>query len=109
MRPMASLPWVGLVVFLAAPLAGAGFAAVRGLEAWRVANSFRERLDAELLGTTQRFDILEQRLAVMDSRTAKLEEAQLRLARSLAEAAVLNRALGEVREAVSGISGAVPR
>lgn len=106
---MASLPWLGLVVFVAATVAGATFAGVRGLHAWRALSSFRRRLDRDVMELTHRVDRLDAQLARLDRSSARLEEAQARLAESLRTAQVLFGALDEARQLASAAKAFAPR
>ena len=59
---MASLPWIGLSVFLVAIAGGMALAAIRGLAAWRAFRSFERRLDRAVADTTRLVDGIEPRV-----------------------------------------------
>jgi hypothetical protein len=106
---MASLPWIGLIVSLAAVLGGMAIAGVRGLAAWRVFRSFERRLDPAIADLTRLVDGIEPRMTQANDTAVNLQEARTRLQESLAVAAVLVAALDETRALVRRVTGFVPR
>jgi hypothetical protein len=106
---MASLPWIGLIVFLVAVLGGAAVAGVRGLAAYRTMRSFQRRLDTAVAETTRLIEGIEPRVAKATATAQRLEEARARLEESAATARVLFAALGEALALVRRVTAFVPR
>ena len=106
---MASLPWIGLAVFLVAIMGGLAFAGVRGLGAWRAFRSFERRLERAVGETTRLLDGIEPRLAKAGDTATRLEQARARLEESVATAAVLFAAFGETRALLRRVTAFVPR
>jgi hypothetical protein len=100
--------WVALGVSVVATLAAGGFAAVRGLEAWRTFRRFRRKAIATMEAMNRHLDELEQRLAEAGQSGARLERARGELQESLESAAVLMDAVRDVRAAVGRITAFVP-
>jgi len=87
-------------VFLVAAGAGATFAALRGLGAWRELRSFQRALDDSLADVTRRVAGAEARLARAGESAARLARARRRLQESLATAGLLASAAGDARTAL---------
>jgi len=94
------LAWSSLGVFVVAAGAGAAFAALRGLEAWRALRSFRRALGESLAELTRRVAGAEARFARAGESAARLARARRRLEESLATAALLATAAGDARAAL---------
>lgn len=101
--------WISLVVGVVAILAGLVLLAKRALESWRAFRSLRRSLTRALGDLTQRVAGIETRLAHASSNAAQFSDAQVRLRRSLATAAVLADAAGEAGKAVGRLRGFIPR
>jgi hypothetical protein len=104
-----ALPWVGLIVFLVAAVAGLALVGVRALTAWRTLRAFQRRLDSAMAETTRLLDGIEPRVAKASATAAQLEAARARLQESITTASVLFGALGEALALVRRVSGFVPR
>jgi hypothetical protein len=104
-----ALPWIGLIVFGVAVVAGLAFAGVRALTAWRTLRSFQRRLDAAMAETTRLLDGVEPRLAKASATAVRLEQARARLQESTATARVLFDAFGEATALVRRVAAFVPR
>jgi len=106
---MASLPWIGLAVFVVAIIGGIVSAGVRGLAFWRRFGSFRRRLDVAVVETTRLIDGIQPRVDKASASAVRLEEARTRLQESTAAASVLFAAFGEALALLRRVSAFVPR
>jgi len=104
-----ALPWVGLIVFLAATVAGGALVGIRALAAWRALRGFQRRFDSAVAETTRLLDGIEPRVAKASATAAQLDAARARLRESTTTASVLFGALGEALALVRRVSGFVPR
>jgi hypothetical protein len=100
---------LSLIVFAVAVVAGLAVAAARGLGAWRAFKSFKRNAADGMLETAARIEQLEARTAASNDRAARLAAAQGQLKRSLAEAAVIGEAAGEVSAFVERLRLVAPR
>ena len=105
---MALYVWIALGIAIACVLGSAGFAAARGLRAWRVFRRFRRRTSDGLTDAMRRVASIESRMASAGASAARLQRAQADLQESLATARVLSAALAEVRATVNRVTGLVP-
>lgn len=92
-----------LLVFAVAVVSGLAVAAVQGLGAWRAVKSFRRTAAEGMLATAALVEQLEARSARSAERAARLARAQAQLQQSLAEAAVIREAAGEVQALVDRV------
>jgi hypothetical protein len=99
---------LALLVFAAAVLSGLAAAALRGLDAWRAFRQLKRTSGHRLGELDRRFVQLEARSAGAADHARRIEQAQRNLQKSLAEAAVIGSAAGEVWTFVSLVRGAVP-
>jgi hypothetical protein len=106
---MGSLPWIGLIVFAVAFVAGVVFAVLRVIAFVHTYKSFKRRLDVTVAATRRSFDGIEPRVAKTSASAARLEEARARLEESVATAKVLFDAFGEALALMRRISAFVPR
>ena len=105
---MHHLVLLALLVFAAAALSGFAAAALRGLDAWRAFRRLKLTSGRGLGELERRFAQLEARSAGTAVHARRIEQAQRNLQESLAEAAVIGSAAGEVWAFVSLVRGAVP-
>ena len=105
---MILLVWVALGASLVLVLAAAVFAGVRALDAWRAFRRLRRRVADGLGDVTSRVARIEPRLNDSGAGAARLERAQTELQESIAAARVLSGAFGEVRTALSRVTGLIP-
>jgi hypothetical protein len=87
---------LSLLVLALAVVSGLVAVAVTGLGAWRALKSFKRTTAEGLLATAALLEQLEARTGRSAERAARLEGAQASLGRSLAEAAVIGEAAGEI-------------
>ena len=106
---MGSLPWLGLIVFAVAVVAGGVIAGRKGLAAYRTFRSFQRRLNEAMTETQRLIDGIEPRIAKATATAARLEEARARLDESAATARVLFGAFGEALALLQRIRVFVPR
>jgi hypothetical protein len=92
---MPAYVWISLGVFLVCLVAGAIWAGVNALRAWRGVPALR-RLSAASAALSGRSTELERRLTVLQPKVAHLQHETARLQRGVARARVL---LGAVQEA----------
>jgi hypothetical protein len=100
---------ISFLVFVVAILAGLLAAGLRGLSAWRALKSFKSTTADAMLETAVLIEQLEARTAGAEGRAARIAQAQAELKRSLAEAAVIGEAAGEVWALVERTRRLVPR
>jgi hypothetical protein len=100
---------ISLLVFVVAILAGLLAAGLRGLAAWRALKSFKGTTADAMLETAVLIERLEARTAGSSGRAARISQAQAELQRSLAEAAIIGAAAGEVWDLVERTRRLVPR
>jgi hypothetical protein len=101
---VAALVWGSFGFLVVATAGGIGFAAVRGLDAWRALRSLRRALGDGLVEVAAGVAAVESRLAHGTESAARLDEARARLQHSLATAAVLAEAAGDARSALRVLS-----
>jgi hypothetical protein len=99
---------IALIVFAVAGVGGLLLAALQGLAAWRAFRSFKRSTDVLAAETTARLAGVELRTAAAAERAAELDRARGRLQGSLASAAVLGTAAGEVAAAYRRVRGFMP-
>jgi hypothetical protein len=100
---------ISLLVFAVLVVAGTVLAGVRGLAAWRALKSFRRTTGEGMLVTAELIERLEARTAASAGRAERIGRAQAQLQESLAEAAVIGEAAGEVWTLVQRARLVVPR
>ena len=105
---MHHLVLLALLIFAAAVLSGLAAAALRGLDAWRAFRRLKLTSGRGLGELERRFAQFEARSAGLADHARQIELAQRNLQKSLAEAAVIGWAAGEVWAFVSLVRGAVP-
>jgi hypothetical protein len=98
--PVPFLAWSSLGVFVVAAGAGAAFAALHGLRAWRKLRSFQRAVGGSLADVTRGVAGAEARLARAGESAARLAQARRRLQESLATTALLAAAAGDARAAL---------
>jgi hypothetical protein len=108
MGPLHTLLVASLSVFAAAVFGGAVVVVLRALALWRRVRAVRLLLERELLTTSERMSLVEQRLAATGARTEQLVAAQARLQHSLAGALTLARAAAGAYAVVERIRTARP-
>ncbi|HVC88090.1 MAG TPA: hypothetical protein VNC40_11770 [Gaiellaceae bacterium] len=106
---MATAVWIALVFCLVALVAGPGFAALRGLRAWRSFRSFSRATGSALDGVMRTAASAEEHAESLTAGAERLAGATQRLQASLAELGLLRAAAGETGAAVSAVRGAMPR
>jgi hypothetical protein len=100
--------WIALGISIACMVGSVGFAAARGLRAWRTFRRFRRRSTESLADVMRRVARIEERMTSAGASAARLQRAQADLQESLATARVLSAALAEVRATVNRVTGLVP-
>jgi hypothetical protein len=100
--------WIALGISIASVVGSVGFAAARGLRAWRAFRRVRRRISESLTDVMHRVAWIEGRLTSAGASAARLQRAQADLQESLATARVLSAALAEVRATVNRVTGLVP-
>ena len=93
--------WLALGVALAGLIAGAVYAVVHGLRAWRNLKATGSRISGQLDEVTQATTEIETHLDRASASSARLSSALERLARSRARLDVLRAALNEARATVT--------
>ena len=106
---MDAAPWLGLGLFVLLIAGSAAYAGARGYAFWRAFRSFQRKLDAAVAETARLLDALEPRVERVSHTGERLEEARARLEESLAVAAVLYTAFGEVRALTRRLSFFFPQ
>jgi hypothetical protein len=105
---MDRLVLIALIVFVVAAVGGLLVAGLQGFGAWRAFRSFKRSTDVLTAETTARLAGVELRTAAAAERAAELDRARGRLQGSLANAAVLSAAAGEVVSAYRRVRGFMP-
>lgn len=105
---MNKLVLIALIVFAVALVGGLLLAGLQGLGAWRAFRSFKRSTDVLTAETTARLAGVELRTAAAARRAAELERARARLQATLAKAAVLSTAAGEIAAAYRRVRGFIP-
>ena len=100
---------IALIVFGAAVAAGLAAATVSGLQAWRDFRAFRRTVLNRLGELSAELTTLEQRSGRASGSAARLEQARLRLQRTLELASVVTSAAVESRSLLRLVRGVVPR
>jgi hypothetical protein len=91
--------WISLWVFLAVLVLGTVWVTINGLRAWRRGRPSLKRMTATSAELNARAMGLEQRLAVLETKTGALQRDVGRLSGSLARANVLFGAVKEAKTA----------
>jgi hypothetical protein len=106
--PVHHLVLVSLIVFAVATVVGLAIVGVRGLVAWRAFRSFKRSTGELVAETNAKLVAAERRTAAVSERVAEIDRARERLQASLATAAVLSEAAGEVLAAYRRMRGVIP-
>ena len=109
MRAMSLLTWVSLAFLLVALVGSGVYLGLRALAAWRAFGGFSRTIADALEQVTRRAEAIEARVGSIAEETERLNEANHRLAQSVAELGKLREAAGEARGLLAGVRGAVPR
>ena len=105
---MTTSVWVALGIFCLALLAGAVWAGVWALRAWREVRALPKGLLAQLTEITQRAAEAQERATTLEKQVADLQQQVESLNVSLARARVLVGAVGEVRSLVDSARSFIP-
>jgi hypothetical protein len=90
-----------VIAWLAVVLAASGWVGLRGWRLWRVARAAQSEVESHMLQS--QLEQLPERLAELERRQQRLTEVLARLQASIAEFAVLWRALRIVTGQVAGV------
>jgi hypothetical protein len=101
--------WVAFGVLVVSFVGGAVVLGLRAFDTWRAFRSFRRTVAKGLGDLNRRVAGVETRVARLDENSVKLNEAQQRLRRSLATAAVLADAANQTRTSLGWLRTIVPR
>ena len=92
---MPSYVWIALGVFVVCVVAGSIWAGVKGYRAWRNARPALQRMNAASTALSVQSAFVQQRLARLEPKTARLQDDAARLSRHVTQARIL---LGSVKE-----------